>query len=137
MRNRTEPTTIGDARQEQVLAALLMTYPALQTKNWRAAVAAAFQDEDPDFLDMIGRQWIIPDAFAIHKELREIVLFEVEVHSPMSGDKLRSLGKLAIDCAYYGIQIAVMVVNKHGHVNPVDLLPHYRDWLARISGTKC
>jgi hypothetical protein len=123
----------SDAKQVHILDVLTTTFPEIQTKNWRAAMLKAFQGhEDFEGLQVaIERMDLLPDAFVIFKEEDEegIIFFEVEVHSPMSGDKLRTYGKFLIDLAFYDVRFSVITVNKYGHANTIDLLPYYRDWL--------
>lgn len=114
-----------------------MAFPELQRGRWREAVVRAFADNDGDIgmpgelRSMVGALRLEPDAFEIIAEPRELVFFEVEVYNPMSDDKLRSFAKLAIDLDSHGVAFSVQVVNKHGHINEVDLRWHYAGLLRR------
>ena len=126
---------VSDVKQVHVLSALLDSYPEVKTANWKTDALKEFsQHEDSGPLsDVLSEMNYLPDAFSIHKEndLLEMTFFEVEIHSPMAGDKLRSYGKFAIDLGYYDVQFSLMTVNKYGHINEVDLLPYYADWLRK------
>jgi hypothetical protein len=126
---------ISDVKQAHVLQALLDTYPEIKTKNWKTETIAEFcnHEDIADIQALVDRVDLIPDGFAIHHDEDEesLIFFEVEIHSPMSGDKLRTYGKMAIDFGYYDIGFNVMTVNKYGNVNKVDLLPYYVDWLKK------
>lgn len=120
-----------------MINALLESIPAARAKGWRKATMEAFaSDEDHEFHPLLTGLKLIPDAYVIERDERELHFFEVEVCSPMSRHKLRSYGKFAIDLAYYEINFALFTVNQHGHLYGVDLMPHYADWLASQQGPK-
>jgi hypothetical protein len=127
------PNTMIDRKQEHILLALCNTYPEVQRQGWRLATITAFaalddvQACDGDFEALVRELRYVPDGYVIGPS--ELHFFEVEVHSPMSAAKLRAYGHFAIGCAFYGISFAVFSVNQHGHINEVDLLPHYAEWL--------
>jgi hypothetical protein len=73
----------------------------------------------------------IPDAFIIDKAEMLLHFFEIEVYNPMTNGKLEAYGWLTTDMAAHGIDFGVYVVNKYGHINRVDLLPHYVRALQR------
>jgi hypothetical protein len=130
----------ANVKQEAVLHALCLQYPEIKRLRWRQAVLETMQalaepeeDEPGEFMEFVMGLNLVPDGYAIHLDERELLFFEVEVHSPMSGKKLQSYGKFAIDLAGLGIGFGVLSVNKHGHINEVDLMPHYASWLAEVS----
>jgi hypothetical protein len=136
----SELLTGGRVKQEQVLQALCLQYPEIKRQRWRKTVCEVMQpivdgaeDEDGEFEEMVMGLSLVPDGYAIHLDEQELLFFEVEVHSPMSTRKLRSYGNFMIDLAGLGIGFAVLTVNKHGHINEVDLMPHYASWLAEVS----
>lgn len=131
---------VAEVKQEDVLAILCRTYPEIKRLKWRAEVLEQMQplaepnEDDPgEFYEMVMGLNLVPDAYAIHLDERELVFFEVEVTHPMKASKLQAYGKFAIDLAGLGIGFGVLAVNKHGHINEVDLLPHYASWLAEVS----
>lgn len=126
-------------KQKHVLDALVATYPNLLRKGWRKQIVLSLpptEDSDGDsdeFASFISDFELEPDAVALEPELREVIFFEVEVHHLMSDAKLKRYGKLAIDFLAYEIHFGLMTVNKHGHINEIDLLPHYGEWLKEVS----
>ena len=124
---------VSDAKQVHILSALIQTYPEIKTSNWKASALKSFANrEDAESVaSVINDVDLLPDGFVIDDDEDGLLFFEVEVHSPMSGDKLRKYGKLAIDLACYEINFSLLTVNKYGHINKVDLLPYYADWLKR------
>ncbi|MGJ7497511.1 hypothetical protein ACSFA8_20885 [Variovorax sp. RT4R15] len=125
-------------KQAHVLDALIATYPHLLRKGWRKQIALSIpptEDSDGDaeeFAAFISDLELEPDAVALEPELREVIFFEVEVHNLMSDAKLQRYGKLAIDFLAFEIHFGVMTVNKHGHINEIDMLPHYGAWLKEV-----
>ncbi len=124
---------VSDVKQVHVLEALTTTYPEIQRLDWKSTTFEAFiGDEDEDeIFGLLEAIKFIPDGYVVDPKERELYFFEVEIHSPMSGEKLRTYGKMAIDLAYYDINFVVMTINKYGHIQAVDLLPYYADWLQR------
>lgn len=116
--------------QEDILQLLIQTYPNLKRGQWRKEVVEAFGDtEESDLLQECVRGLRYePDAYAIEKELGELVFFEVEVTSLLKRDKLQAYAAFAMELAGI-VTFGVMTVNKHGHINHIDLLPHYAAWL--------
>lgn len=121
---------MAEILQEQVLQLLLQTYPNLKRGQWRQEVMQAFGGlEGADILrGCVEGLRYEPDAYAIEKELGELVFFEVEVTSTLKLEKLQDYAAFAIELAGI-VTFAVMTVNKHGHINEIDLLPHYQSWL--------
>lgn len=128
----------SNVKQAQVLAALRATYPEIRVNGWKSAVIKDLPpldtefDSVEEFAQMVMAVPFIPDGFVIESEPRDLVFFEVEVTHPMSADKLRNYGKLAIDMAAFDVNFAVLVYNKYGHCNVVDLVPYYGDWLTTV-----
>lgn len=126
----------SSVKQAHVLAALRATYPEIRVKGWKAVVIKDLPLQDTEFdsaeefAEMVMAVPFIPDGFVVEPEPRDLVFFEVEVTHPMSADKLRAYGKLAIDMAAFDVNFAVLVYNKYGHCSAVDLVPYYGDWLA-------
>ena len=116
--------------QEDILQLLLQTYPNLKPGQWRKEFMQAFGDlEESDILrECVERMRYEPDAYAVEKELGELVFFEVEVTSLLKRAKLQSYAAFAMELAGI-VTFGVMTVNKHGHINHIDLLPHYAAWL--------
>jgi len=121
---------MAEILQEDVLRMLIQTYPNLKRGQWRKEIVGAFGDtEESDILrECVQGLRYEPDAYAIEKELRELVFFEVEVTSTLKLEKLRSYAAFAMDLAGI-VTFALMTVNKHGHINTIDLLHHYAAWL--------
>jgi hypothetical protein len=123
-----------EVTQEVVMRALQATYPNVQRGMWRTRVIDALCGElsDPDESDNL-RESIMglryePDAFVIEKDLGELIFFEVEVYSLLKQKKLQAYAAFSMELAGY-IKFALLTVNKHGHINAIDLLPYYADWL--------
>lgn len=116
--------------QEQVLQLLLQTYPNLRRGQWRQEVMQAFDDSDQAAIirECVEGMRYEPDAYAIEQELGELVFFEVEVTSTLKRAKLQAYGAFAMELAGI-VTFGVLTVNKHGHINTIDLLPHYAAWL--------
>lgn len=121
--------------QQAALDAFLEDNPDARTQRWRNAVkrsfaaledVAAFQD---DFHGMLDKIRFVPDAYIINTAENYLHFIEVEVFSPMSPRKLQHYGKMAIDLNFYGIDFGVYTINQHGHIEAVDLLPHYVAWI--------
>lgn len=121
--------------QQPVVDTLLASIPGTRTRGWREAVLTELpctEDEDSeDFRAVVLALTLIPDAYLINKDERELHFFEVEVTSPMSLAKLQAYAVFLTVMDYYRVEFAVFTVNQHGHINQVDLLPHYWDWLKR------
>lgn len=128
-------TASGEIQSSHILAALRAHAPGLQVGKWRAAARDAFlmasrRGGSPrGFADTIARVRMEPDAFVIDKAARSLHFFEIEVYNPMTRAKLQTYARLVTDLDSFEIEFAVYVVNKYGHINPVDLLPHYVEWL--------
>lgn len=128
----------SEVKQAHIMHALLASYPEIRTNRWKRSVIAELPvldhefDSPEIFAAMVMAVPFVPDGFVIEPEPRDLVFFEVEVTHPMSADKLRAYGKLAIDMAAFDVNFAVMVYNKYGHCSTVDLMPHYADWLTTV-----
>jgi hypothetical protein len=126
-------------KQRDVLDSLLIAYPNLLRKGWRQQIRLALpplNDADGDaeeFNEFLDGFTLEPDAVAIDTDVRELIFFEVEVHSLMSDAKLKLYGKFAIDLIAFDIVFGLMTVNKHGHINAIDVLPHYVQWIKEVS----
>ena len=118
---------------------LCSRYPEVQRLRWKQSVLEAYrpliaEDYEPDeFASYVRELNLVPDAYAMHTHLRELVFFEVEVYSPLSASKLKQYAKFMIDLAGFEIGFAVMVINRHGHINELDLMPHYASWLSEVA----
>jgi hypothetical protein len=84
-----------------------------------------------DFQVAVNGLAFVPDGYIIYPETRELHFFEVEVTSPMSKEKLESYGAFVGTMHTYWVDFEVYTVNQHGHINRVDLLLHYGDWLLK------
>jgi hypothetical protein len=128
--------------QKPMVDLLITTYPQLRTTRWRNAVEEAFREVaadvgiDEDFRPMLDGVPYIPDAYFCDVENNELHFFEVEISHLLSGEKLRAYGKFAIDLAAFGVNLALFTVNKHGHINAVDLVPAYGEYLLLASQDK-
>ena len=126
---------VSRVRQTEVLLALIVQYPEIQTAEWKNRVVEFMTPSDEEFdepgrfAEIVRELPLIPDGFVMNSP-KELIFFEVEITSPMSESKLHQYGKFAIDIANFDIGFSVLVVNKYGHINEVDLLPHYAAWLA-------
>ncbi len=125
----------GETLSAPILSALQTQYPEVKTGGWRRAVRAALSEHlhregiPQDFNEMVEAFRFEPDAYVVNAEEAFVHFFEVEVYNPMTAEKLRSYGRLMIDMEFHGIEFAVLVVNKYGHINTVDLLPYYAESL--------
>lgn len=125
--------------QSGVLLALTNTYPELKRSQWRKdakALLPIIQENEGfpnDFIDVINDMPLIPDAFVVNKDDLSILFFEVEIYSPMNQNKLMTYGRLKADLAAFGVCFCVLVVNQYGHINEVDLMPYYAEWLEGVS----
>lgn len=116
--------------QAHVLDALVKTYPNIQRHGWRSKIMEAFAGhaEAHEMQISLERVRYEPDAFAIDMEHSEVVLFEVEVRSVLKRQKMQAYAALMIELAG-AIKVVLLTVNQHGHINAIDLMPHYADWL--------
>lgn len=121
--------------QNDMMKLLIEQTPGIQTKRWRQTVVQAFAgadcldgDED-DFHDAVYSLRQLPDAFVVNRDQQFVHFFEVEITSPMSRAKLHSYAQMVAVFDYYHIEFAVFSVNQYGHINLVDLLPYYAQWL--------
>lgn len=121
----------GEILSGTVLAALQDTYQDVRTGAWRQAVWDAFrfhsrhEGAPADFLEILRRLRLEPDAYAISKDEHWLHFFEIEVYNPMTNHKLEMYGKLALEMDYYRIEFGVLVVNKYGHINEVETPPYF------------
>jgi hypothetical protein len=121
--------------QADVLALLLESIPKSETLRWRDRVAQTFvgspelESLDDDFWDCLRGVPCIPDAYVLNKDEQRIDFFEVELTSLMSDTKLQAYGRFMAELDYYGLNFSLFTVNQHGHINEVDLRPHYVAWL--------
>jgi len=78
--------------QEDILQLLIKTYPNLKRGQWRKEFMLAFGNlEESDILqECVHGLRYEPDAYAIEKELGELVFFEVEVTSLLKRAKLQA-----------------------------------------------
>lgn len=131
--------TTTSIKQAHVLDSLLLAYPNLLRKGWRAQILHLLPPTDEadgdaeEFAEFVSGFDLEPDAVAIEPELRELIFFEIEVHNLMSDHKLKRYGKLAIDLGAFDIKFGLMTVNKHGHINEINVLPHYAAWLKEAA----
>ena len=123
-----------------VLDWLREAVPHLRTGRWREAAVRELTwgvrrlGPPRDFAALIrGFRAFEPDAYVVDRAERDLHFFEIEVYNPMAHDKLLAYGKMQTDMAYYGIDFGVYVVNKYGHINRVDLLPYYAEWLTEVA----
>lgn len=131
--------TKTSVKQAHVLDALVAAYPNLIRKGWRTKIleqlppidSSDFDEEE--FAEFVREFSLEPDAVAIEADLRELIFFEVEVHNLMSDQKLKRYGKLAVDLISFDITFGLMTVNKHGHINEINVLPHYAAWLKEVA----
>lgn len=123
----------GEILSGAILAALLKQHPEVRpAAGWRDAAAAALtlgarrHGLPRDFVSTVRAfRRFVPDAYALDRTARELHFFEIEVYNPMTSAKLQAYGRLQTDMAAFGVDFQVLVVNKYGHVNRVDLLPYY------------
>lgn len=117
------------------MKALQAQYPEVRRGRWRPHVLATFlmrsrRDGMPRaFSEMVRDFRMEPDAYVVNSDEGFVHFFEVEVFNPMEDRKLDAYAKLQIDFAAFGVDFQVLVVNKYGHINTVDLLPYYARWL--------
>jgi hypothetical protein len=122
-----------------VLQALKQTLPEVRSGRWREAVLSAFlfrsrQGGAPrDFVALVNGFRYEPDAYATYKSDGGLSFFEIEIYNPMTDEKLEAYGKLVTDLHWHGIALEVYTINRYGHMNQVDLLPHYVRWLEAQS----
>lgn len=124
----------GEILSGSVLAALQQAYPEVVTGGWRQAVwrslrMASRAGEPREFVGMIRDCRFEPDAYVVNASERFLHFFEVEVYNPMTAGKLSAYAKMWSDMAYYGVEFAVLVVNKYGHINSVPMQPYYFEWI--------
>ena len=119
-----------------VLASLRESIPTLRTGRWRDAAVRELTlgvrrlGSPREFVALVREfRAFEPDAYIVDRAERDLHFFEIEVYNPMAHDKLLAYGKMQTDMAYYGIDFGVYVANKYGHINRVDLLPYYAQWL--------
>ena len=117
--------------QAQILDGLMGHISGLQTKRWRERTIEAFEEaeDDGDFRDACESMGLLPDAFVIYKDTRELHFFEIEVTHIMSADKLQAYARFVTIMDFYEVEFGVFTVNQYGHIWQVALLPYYVDWL--------
>lgn len=104
-------------------------YPAIETKAFGRALRAALGelwDDDP-FLDGIARRR--PDAYLIDVATEEVTLFEIEITSYLSEDRLRGWMHLWFVLDSMSWDLTLYRVDRVGQVNRTDLTAHYYAWL--------
>ncbi|SHN40534.1 hypothetical protein SAMN02787076_06273 [Rhizobacter sp. OV335] len=82
---------------------------------------------------MVREQRLIPDGYVVSRDERFLHFFEIEIYNPMTRAKLESYARMMVDFDSFGFEFAVLSVNKHGHITPVDLRMHYFNWLSRMA----
>lgn len=119
-----------ETNQSDILRILTDTYPEIRRSSWRHCAIEAFADLEggDNIREAIQAVRYEPDAFVIDKKARELLFFEVEVYSVLKKPKLQTYAAFSMELAGY-VTFALLTVNKHGHINTIDLLPHYADWL--------
>lgn len=121
----------------QILAALQETHSEVQTKHWKNAAWKALrwrsrESYPEEFIALLRGFRYIPDAYAVSSENRSIDFFEIEVTHPLPKHKLDAYVDLWMDFDYYRIEFTVYVVNRYGHITPLDLQGMwYRDLAKR------
>lgn len=132
----------GEMTSRPVIEALVATIAGARTRAWKEATWKAFkfhsrlQGSPRAYLTLLRHFTFVPDAYVVGVQDHRLDFFEVEIYNPMTTAKLQAYAVLAINLAYYDIDFSVFVVNKYGHINEVDLLPHYRDWLKKRTAAR-
>lgn len=94
----------------------------LSTARFMESVIKAARLDATDTRESVSPA-LIPDAYKIDRSSRTVEAYEVEVTSPVTGDKLERFAALAweLDCEEWDLRL--FIVNRFGHVSPpVDLL---------------
>lgn len=123
------------APEQAVLAALMTQYPQIARKAWRVNVIKRLPEfvidpeEAEDIGEIIREFTYLPDAFACYPQDQQIDFFEAEVTSMMKPAKLQAYARMMVELDFYEINMQLLTINQHRHMHPVDLWPHYIDWL--------
>ena len=112
-----------EVMQEDILQLLIQTYLNLKRGQWRKEVLEALATRKNQTPPRNASEACATSRMpAIEKELGELVFFEVEVKSPQAG---QAPGHAAFAMELAGIvTFGVLTVNKHGHINTIDLHRH-------------
>jgi len=95
----------------------------LSTARFMESVIKAARLDATDTRESVSPA-LIPDAYKIDRSSRTVEAYEVEVTSPVTGDKLERFAALAweLDCEEWDLRL--FIVNRFGHVSPpVGLRP--------------
>ena len=128
---------------KDLVAGLVKQYPELRTTGFRKAVRAAlaesFGEEDPTgwMADDLSDMRLIPDAYVIVPEKREIVCFEVGVTNHFTKEKQYKYlaAFFSLDCECWGL--GLVCVDRYGGIKAQCLSTLYLEDMARqVKGEK-
>lgn len=85
-------------------------------------ITASMDDAELDDMrfDQMDLDWfkkrvrIIPDAFAVYLFRKKLVIFEVEIYSRLTPDKMRQICSLAVDLAIWDWTLTLIRVDEYG-----------------------
>lgn len=123
------------APEQAVLADLMTEYPQISRTAWRVSVIKRLPEfglepeECEDVASIVYGFSFLPDAFACYPAEKKIDIFEAEVTSIMKRRKLQAYAQMQVELDFFSIEMQLLTINQHRHMNAVDLGPHYIDWL--------
>lgn len=123
------------APEQAILAELMERYPQISRRLWRTGVIKRLPEfglgnEEREDVESIFREFpFLPDAFACYPEEKRIDIFEIEATSMMKRRKLEAYAAMMVELDFFGIDMQLLTMNQHRHMNTVDLWSHYERWL--------
>lgn len=110
---------------EGLIECLHREFPGSRRRGWANAVSEAV-GPDAD----VGVPNRIPDLYLVDPERRNVVAFEVEVGSPLNGDRLLEWGRLWGDLDSLDWTLGLVVVDRFGERHVPNLTRLYFAWIA-------
>lgn len=130
---------------EEIVAWLLAQYP--QVRKGRIQFLRDIEDAFHETRGELLAFRRVPDAYAIFPKQRLVDLFEVEVTHPVQRSTMLHYGKLWFALDTFDITLTLHIVNRYGHIAPLDVQRWYYtlltedlkdvdlDWNSADSGT--
>ena len=115
----TPQPSAGLTEHDVLIEALCLAHGA-ERRRLRPRIKEAFQ------ADGFPRLGVVPDAFRIELESRSLDVFEVELSSRLTTEKLNRYAELQVEFDFHEIVFRVFTVNRYGHINQIDLREYYR-----------
>lgn len=105
----------------QLAQSLCDRFPGVRKDGFRRVIREIAERLDEDLSDFRR----VPDAFVVRDG--DIDVFEVECTHPLPRETLADWCRLWSALDFHGIELALYVVNRYGHINQVNLMFYWQE----------